>query len=153
MYTPRFIRCSPLWNDEQGAKLYTISVMNAPVDMGPFLDRLVVVKADRDIDWAGTAHFAIFHQGIAFPYCVLCWWGNDNELFTSVSVRVGKGWVERPERYSFCLYDMEVFWVERTVYIETMYGEHPDLLAYRQALRQDWLSPSQPDSVPGKHMT
>jgi hypothetical protein len=61
------------------------------------------------------------------------WWGNDNELFTSVSARSSGDWVEDPRRYSFCLWDLEVFWFERNRYIELVYRSAPDLDAYRAA--------------------
>jgi hypothetical protein len=64
---------------------------------------------------------------------VLAWWGNDNELFTSVSARSTQGWVEDPRRYSFCLWDLEVFWFERNRYVELVYRAAPDLDAYRAA--------------------
>ena len=64
---------------------------------------------------------------------MLAWWGNDNELFTSVSARSTQGWVEDPRRYSFCLWDLEVFWFERNRYVELVYRAAPDLDGYRAA--------------------
>jgi len=138
MYKPRTIRTSLDWQDPDGAKLYTISMRGGAVDHDLFLARLLDVKTSRNVPWAETPHFAIFHQG-ACCYLILSWWGNDNELFTSVSVLTDCGWVEQPSRYSFCLYDLEVFWDERNFYIETIYCKTPSLAAYRLSRRPEWI--------------
>lgn len=91
----------------------------------------MAVKFARKVPWAATPHFIIFHQGESFPYLILAWWGNDNELFTSVSVRAGEGWVEQADKYSFCVYDLEVFWAERNIFIETFYSRTPSLERYQ----------------------
>ncbi|MGH8235059.1 MAG: hypothetical protein ACREPU_12835 [Rhodanobacteraceae bacterium] len=142
MFMSRNVRTSRNWLDADGAKIYTISIDHDAVDHAAFLARMVEVKASRRVSWPETAHFPIFHCGITFRYLILAWWGNDNELFTSVSALTESGWVERPERYSFCVHDLEVFWEERNIYIDTMLGGHADIHAYRSARRQDWLSPS-----------
>ncbi len=64
-------------------------------------------------------------------YLVLAWWGNDNELFTSVSVQTASGWMEDPARYSFCVYDLEVIWQERNHFVESMDCAEPSLADYR----------------------
>jgi hypothetical protein len=139
MFVPRTIRSSLDWQDANGAKLYTISADGSQVDQQPFLARLAEVKSSRPIVWDETPHFAIFHKGASFPYLILSWWGNDNELFNSVSVRMAEGWVEQPDRYSFCLYDMEIFWDERNFYIDTIDCQHPNLSSYRNKRRKAWL--------------
>ena len=58
---------------------------------------------------------------------------NDNELFTSVSVNTESGWVEDGSRYSFCVYDLEVFWQERNYFIQFLDCPLPDLDRYRAA--------------------
>lgn len=135
MFVPRAIHGRLDWLDADGAKIYTISTLDQPVEQAPFLERLRQVKDSRPVPWRTTPHFVIFHEGASCLYLVLCWWGNDNELFTSVSVLAGGGWVEQPDRYSFCLYDMEVMWDERNAYIETIDCQAPDLRAYRQTRR------------------
>ena len=63
--------------------------------------------------------FAVLHQGRTGDYVVLCWWDHENELPTRVLVRDGAGW--RPAVYeSFCVWDLEVFWFERSAYVETV---------------------------------
>jgi hypothetical protein len=130
-FNPRKIESESAWQDEDGIKIYTISALNTPVDRSAFLPRLVEVKRSRSVDWPSSAAFAIFHDGAASQYLVLAWWGNDNELFTSVSVKTVAGWVEDPLRYSFCLWDLEVFWHERNFYIESVYCANPDMTSYR----------------------
>jgi hypothetical protein len=138
MFRPRTIRGPLEWKDADGGKIYTISASGAAVDQAPFLDRLEAVKRARDLRWPATAHFAIFHQGSSFPYLILSWWGNDNELFNSVSVLTGQGWVEQPEKYSFCVYDLEVFWAERNIFIDTVYCPTPSLERYQATRNPAW---------------
>ena len=88
---------------------------------------------------ATTPAFAICHDGAGMQYLVLCYWGNDNELFTRVSVNLGGAWVEDPATYAFCLWDMEVMWAERAIFIDTLYSGNPDLAAYRARRPEAWL--------------
>ncbi|WP_242110040.1 hypothetical protein [Luteimonas aquatica] len=131
MYRARRIESSPAWSDPDGVKLYTISAHGAEVDRAAYLPRLARVKASRTVDWPSTPAFAIFHDGASLRYLVLGWWGNGNELFTSVSVETEAGWVEDAARFSFCLWDMDVMWFERNCFVDTLYRTTPDLAAYR----------------------
>lgn len=131
MFQPRKIESEPAWLDGDGVKIYTISALNRPVNQQAYLPRLAEVKASKAVDWAATPAFVIFHDGASCQFLVLAWWGNDNELFTSVSVNTPAGWVEDPAQYSFCLWDLEVFWHERNFFIESIYCAKPDLNAYR----------------------
>ncbi|MBI3896922.1 MAG: hypothetical protein HY308_01340 [Gammaproteobacteria bacterium] len=130
MYRPRRIESHADWSDADQIKLYTISAHQRPVLFDEFLPRLADVKAQKKISWASTPAFAILHDGVA-PYLILAWWGNDNELFTSVSVKTASGWAEDPARYSFCVFEMEIMWHERNFFIESVYCAAPDLDAYR----------------------
>lgn len=131
MYQPRTIASDPAWLDTDGIKIYTISTSPESVDQSAFRARLVQVKAQRTMAWSDTPAFAIFHEGSSALYLVVAWWGNDNELFTSVSVRTPLGWVEEPSRFSFCLWDLEVMWYERNAFVNFIYCPNPDLAAYR----------------------
>ena len=131
MYTPRKIEAKSSWLDDDGIKIYTISVSGLPVNHDEFNDRLLQIKRQQQRNWSRTPAFAIFHDGASCRYLILAWWDNDNELFTSVSVQEGEQWVENPRKYSFCLYDLEVFWTERNAYIETMDCATPNLNAYQ----------------------
>lgn len=131
MFKSRRIETSPDWLDQDGVKLYTVSASGEDVPHSEFLPRLQVSKAERPINWSSTPSFAIFHAGASMNYLVLAWWCNDNELFTSVSVQEGDRWAEDPEKYSFCLWDLEIFWAERNIFVNTMYSGEPDLQAYR----------------------
>ena len=132
MYQPRIISSHVEWLDDDGIKIYTISVNNHIVNHEQYLPRLNEIKSARNIDWRNTPAFTIFHEGETYKYLVLVWWGNDNELFTSVSVLVGEEWIEDASKYSFCLYDLEVMWSERHIFIETIDCETPSLHTYRR---------------------
>lgn len=131
MFQPRRIECSPTWVDPDGIKVYTISARNQPVNQAPYFERLAEVKGLRSVAWASTPAFVVFHDGANFCYLVLAWWSNDNELFTSVSVKTESGWVEDASLYSFCVYDLEVFWHERNFFIQWIDCPTPDLSRYQ----------------------
>jgi hypothetical protein len=133
MFETRKIQSSPTWLDPDGIKVYTISARNQPVDQAPYVERLAEVKQLKTVAWASTPAFVLFHDGASFPYLVLAWWGNDNELFTSVSVKRASGWVEDALLYSFCVYDLEVFWHERNYFIQFVDCKTPNLARYREA--------------------
>lgn len=133
MFKPRRTESSPGWLDEDGIKIYTVSADNSAVNQGKYLPRLAEVKNLKAVDWPVTPAFTIFHEGASVPYLVLAWWGNDNELFTSVSALLDSAWVEDPARFSFCLWDLEVMWFERNAFVKHVYCERPDLGAYRAA--------------------
>jgi len=137
MFKPRRIESNPKWIDGDGTKLYTVSATGNTVDQTDYRLRLKTVKAERRVNWGLTPSFAIFHDGAAARYMVLAWWGNDNELFTSVSVEIDSEWMEDPSRYSFCLWDLEIIWAERNFFVESVYCQHPDLDTYRH---QRWKS-------------
>lgn len=138
MFQPRLTMTDTDWLDEDGIKLYTISATNQPVDKSDYLERLKVLKQSKKFDWARTAAFAIFHDGSSAQYLVLVAWGNDNELFATVSVRKDEDWVDDADAYSFCLWDLEVMWEERNIYIETMYSGVESLENYRATRPGRW---------------
>ena len=127
MFRPRAVESDPGWTDPDGVKIYTISARNLPVGQAPYLARLAEINPQKSVAWASPPAFAIL------AYLVLAWWGNDNELFTSVSVRTAAGWTEDPDRYSFCVYDLEVIWQERNFFVECIDCADPSLARYRAA--------------------
>ena len=132
MFHPRKIESHPSWADPSGIKIYTISAKGQPVDQSPYLVHLAETKRQKPVlDWSAVPAFAVFHDGASTAYLVLAWWGNDNELFTSVSVRAEMGWVEDPAKYSFCVYDLEVIWQERNHFIQFIECAGPSLEKYR----------------------
>ncbi len=133
MFRSRKIESDPGWIDPDGVKVYTISAQNLPVDQAPYLARLDEIKKQKAVVWASTPSFAIFHDGAEMAYLVLAWWSNDNELFTSVSVQTAGNWVEDPEKYSFCVYDLEVIWQERDHFVKFVDCARPSLASYRAA--------------------
>jgi len=130
MFQARYIEGQTDWLDDTNSKIYTISTHNKPVDQSKYFSRLQQVKLARNIDWTNIPSFVIFHDGATCDYLVLVWWGNDNELFTSVSVKLKDTWIEDSNKYSFCLYDLEIMWAERNVYIKTMDCQSPSLTQY-----------------------
>jgi hypothetical protein len=134
LFAPRHITALPAGTDSDGVKLYAISVSSAPVVLSEFLPQLRIMKQGGATPWSTIPAFAIVHVGSSNHYLALCHWGNDNELFVRVAVKESGGWVEQPSKYSFCLWDMEVMWRERTSYIKWMYSGSVDLEAYRADL-------------------
>jgi hypothetical protein len=131
MFKPRSIAGEIDWLDDTGTKIYTISAHHNKVAQSKYLPRLKDIKITHNRDWINTPAFVIFHDGSRCDYLVLVWWENDNELFTSVSVKVGGRWVEDPKKYSFCLYDLEILWAERNIYIQTIDCALPSLKKYQ----------------------
>jgi len=132
MFKKRHIKTQKGWSDDEGCKLYTVNAQNKPVDKSLYLPRLADMKRTRRLDWSSIPSFAIFHEGETHQYLVLVWWGNDNEMFVSVSVREPLGWIADQDKYSFCLWDLEIFWAERNIFIDTMYSGKPDIESYKQ---------------------
>jgi uncharacterized protein (DUF2461 family) len=130
-YSPRLTRATTPFLDADGIKTYTISARERSIDEAPFRAELSRLKGREGKEWRQTPAFAIFHDGQAALYLVLAWWGNDNELFVRVSVKAVDSWVVDPDQYSFCLWDMEIMWFERSAFIRQMYGGASDLDAYR----------------------
>jgi len=132
MFVARKIESREDWLDPDGIKIYTLSAYGNTVDQSKFMERLKTSKSMRPILWRETPAYVIFHEGESYLYLVLAWWGNDNELFTATSVLTEDTWIEDPERFSFCLYDLEIFWAERNIYINTMYSGSQNIDLYRQ---------------------
>ncbi|MDQ8182082.1 hypothetical protein [Pelagicoccus sp. SDUM812005] len=136
MFAPRL--SYPIRNvqDPDSTKLYAINAENAAIDPATFLPRLAELKQAHEVDWPQTPSFAIFHEGANLRYLVLAWWGNDNELFNSVSVEFDGQWLSDPNRFSFCLWDLEVIWHERNSFIKHLYSGTSDIAAYRNDLME-----------------
>ncbi|NEQ42706.1 MAG: hypothetical protein F6K00_03730 [Leptolyngbya sp. SIOISBB] len=131
MFKPRRIETSSDWLDSDGIKLYTISATGKAVVKSDYLSQLQVVKSQKRVDWKCVPSFVIFHEGSNAKYLVLAWWENENEMFVSVSVREQSGWLVDSGKYSFCLWDLEILWAEKNIYIATMYSGKADLDTYR----------------------
>ena len=132
MFEKRKIQSSPEGLDADGIKICTVSIGSTAVDQTAFKQRLENVRNIRNLDWAIILPFALFHEGENFLYLVFAWWGNDDELFTSVSVLIESGGAEDREKYSFCLYDIEIFWFERNAFITSMYSGSSCIESYRK---------------------
>lgn len=139
MFKPRKTRTGEDLCDADGVKIYTISASGEAVDLAPYREQLAQMKQHWRHDWRATAAFAIFHDGAGARYLVLGFWGNDNELLTRVAVKQGQEWLVDPDRYSFCLWDLEVMWEERNIFVETLYSGEPSLADYRSRRPKRWL--------------
>jgi hypothetical protein len=63
----------------------------------------------------------IAHASTLSPYCILAWWSRENELPTRVFVLPpGAGWRPANATESFCVWDLEILWKERELYVDTM---------------------------------
>ncbi|MDQ8201860.1 hypothetical protein [Pelagicoccus sp. SDUM812003] len=134
VFAPRPLHHFPPESDALKLKRYTLSAATATIDCSAYEERLKIVLSSKGIDWETTPAFVIFHEGVALRYLVLCWWGNDNELFLDVSVEEQGKWISAGDRYSFCLWDMEVMWHERNAFIKHLYSGVHDIDAYRADL-------------------
>ncbi len=136
MYKPRKIEQQDNWLDESGVKIYTITYQSNTLDQSLYKKALISIKQSIDIPWKNTAAFTIFHEGELYPYLILGYWQNGNELFVRVYVHINKHWLEDPAQFSFCLYDMEVMWNERNICITTIDNDSPSLDAYQNTRLQ-----------------
>ena len=73
MFEQRKIESSTDWLDADGIKIYTVTIGNTAVDQTPFKQRLEDVKNTRNLDWAITPAFALFHEGENLLYLALAW--------------------------------------------------------------------------------
>jgi hypothetical protein len=86
--------------------------------------------------------FLILHQGNGIDYTVLAWWDRENELPLRVFVcdRPGANlWRPARESESVCVWDLQVIWAEREMYVRTLLSDSvPDAAAayLSQSLRE-----------------
>lgn len=112
----------------KGVKIYSIVKDGKELEAEVFMERLEETW-DKVYD-EDPIGFGIFHEG-NIKYLVLVRWGNDNEIFPYVSIFKDGKWIEDMANYSFCLWDLEVFWNERNSYIKHVYSDSPDIEEYR----------------------
>lgn len=134
MYNPRKTTFERLIESEGWSfKLYSIVYENLTIDWEKYDEGIAqhLQNICSGLYEGRTTHcgFIIAHEGQGMSYLVVCWWGNDNELFVDVLVHVDGQWMSS-DQYSFCLYDMEVLWFERNTYVQTMYSGHIDPQRY-----------------------
>lgn len=63
--------------------------------------------------------FLILHQGLTADYTVLAWWDQQNELPIHVLVNDSSGWRPANAHESMCVFDLEILWFERNLWIAT----------------------------------
>ncbi len=69
--------------------------------------------------------FLILHQGLTADYAVLAWWDQQNELPLHVRVNDGAGWRSANAHESICVFDIEIVWFERNLWIATVLAGNP----------------------------
>jgi|GEM_PF-1613783 len=78
--------------------------------------------------------FVICHPGRNQAYIVLNWWDNRNEIFQRVQISEyePENWRPASGTASFCVWDSEIIWHERCVYVEAVLArpERPDVECY-----------------------
>lgn len=107
-------------------KLYSVVAGDGPPDLDRFEPGMnlaeEVLPSPATDDRRPGAGFTIAHHGASTDYLVVCWWDNENELPTRVFVRGSEGWRAATERESFCVWDLEILWQERELYVLTVLG-------------------------------
>lgn len=127
-YRPRPIRFEGTRKVEgHRLKLYSIRYGSRPVRWGVFEKGLAIAfdALPQPVVSEGRpgVGFGIAHQGRGADYVVLGWWDRENELPTKVFVREGDEWRPARESESFCVWDLQIMWHERQVYVSTVLAE------------------------------
>jgi len=136
-YRPRRIRFHQVLGlDGWRLKLYSISFDGSDIswddfDGGLALARSALPRPAAEEGRPGVG-FVIAHHGDGIDYAVVSWWDRENELPTRVfACACGNGWRPASGGESFCVWDLEVIWAEREVYLETfLSGTPPDPAGY-----------------------
>ncbi len=63
--------------------------------------------------------FLILNQGPTTDYAVLAWWDQQNELPLHVLLNDGAGWRSTNAHESICVFELEIIWFERNLWIGT----------------------------------
>ncbi len=126
-YEPRRIRsCGPRSHLGYRLKLYSIAPGTATVDLERFESGLALVESVLPTppvtpERPGVG-FLIAHQGVDADYAVLAFWDRENELPLRIALRerASSSWRWSLGSESICVWDLEVVWFERQVYVRTM---------------------------------
>jgi hypothetical protein len=131
----------------QGFALKPYTVCHAPPAFDPrrfdACERLIEAALGAlDVTEASArVGFVIQHQGRDADYLVLAWWSRQNELPIRVWVNDGAGWRPARDGESVCVWDLEIIWFERNLWIETVLSGQDIALAIPEYLsryfRQD----------------
>ena len=122
-------------------KLYSIVYRGLQFDASEFEPGLQGALSELPVPDPGAGRpglgFAVAHRGVTGDYLVLGWWNHENELPVVVWVRrTGEDWRPAIDGESFCVWDLEILWAERQIWIATMLtDEAPD--AYLSTLATD----------------
>jgi hypothetical protein len=77
-----------------------------------------VASSDRNHLFGGG--ILIGHQGKSGDYVVVSLWSRENELLSKVFVRYDAHWLPAQHGESVCVWDLEILWFERCLYVESV---------------------------------
>jgi hypothetical protein len=110
-------------------KVYAVACQGRTFERGPFepaiaelSQRLPIPSSDAGRPGVG---FLILHQGFTADYAVLAWWDQQNELPIHVLVNDSSGWRSANAHESICVFDLEILWFERNLWIATALAGYP----------------------------
>jgi len=115
-------------------KRYYVHLPGERLDVDAFrapeaLSHAALPSRARAAGRAGVA-FTIGHQGRDRKYFVLGWWDNENELPLRVWVCEGHGakprWRPARDGESVCVWDLDIVWFERRMYVRHVMAHRPD---------------------------
>lgn len=136
MPTPRELNWGHLRLGPREFKCYRIQAPGQRGDWAHFALGLTEWLAHHPQRWSQQPGFVIFHQGAYRPYLICGWWDQGNELFQAVLVWADGQWQEDSQRYSFCLYDLEIFWAERHFFLQAQTPTGWNAALYQQLFYQ-----------------
>jgi len=123
-------------------KVYTITLPGASFDPAGYEEGLGfaasrVLPLPPEAPGRFGVGFCRFHQSPEMDYIVIAWWGRENELPIRVFLRerrADSAWRGAEGDESICVWDMQIFWHERNVWVETALSREgePDLDAYME---------------------
>ncbi len=95
--------------------------------------------------------FLILHQGLTADYAVLAWWDQQNELPIHVLVNDSTGWRAANAHESICVFDLEILWFERNLWVTTALAGIPLDRALSDYLAKQMELPGVPLPAIGSH--
>ncbi|MES2305189.1 MAG: hypothetical protein V4558_06765 [Gemmatimonadota bacterium] len=104
-------------------KMYSINVRREPIEKERFTAAfpllLGALPAPAMAPGRPGVAITIFHQGQGVDYVILAWWDRENELplRVFVSEHGGHDWRPAQGSESVCVWDLEVLWRERELYV------------------------------------
>lgn len=121
-------------------KMYSIHAEDRPIDRprfeGVVPQVLSALPSPAIVEGRVGVAILILHQGRGVDYAVLAWWDRENELPLRVFVSEGgkNAWRAARGSESICVWDMEVLWGERQLYVRNVMGHGSDVTGYAHSV-------------------